>query len=350
MTPEQLSRLFQAFSQADASTTRKFGGTGLGLAITKHFCVMMGGDIQVESAYERGTTFTIRLPAEVRETRPEPVGATENAASARAETTVGTVLVIDDEPLICDLVQRFLIKDGFQVEVAYDGETGLKRARDLHPDAITLDVILAPARSAGVMPGLDGWAVLAALKADPALADIPVILVSIVDDKPQGAALGAADYLTKPIDRDRLAATVRKNVREYRARRMVLIVEDDATTRDMVRRALEKEGWTIVEAENGRVALERVAENRPSLILLDLMMPEIDGFGVVAELRQRADWRTIPVIVMTAKDLTPEDKMRLDGCVAYYFQKGEFNRDELSRQVRELVAARAHPEPAVDNP
>ncbi len=334
MTSEQMARLFQAFAQADASTTRKFGGTGLGLAITRHFCQMMGGDIQVTSALGRGSTFRIRLPAEVQEVRPDPSVSGEPRGAAAPKPIAGRVLVIDDEPLICDLVQRFLAKDDFEVSIAYGGAAGLALARELRPDAITLDVM---------MPEMDGWQVLAELKADPALADIPVIMLTVVTDSGESRARGAADYLVKPIDREHLATTIKNHVRNYRTQRTVLLVEDDATTREMVRRALTKDGWTVVEAENGRVGLTRVAEARPSLILLDLMMPELDGFGFVAELRRHADWQTIPVIVMTAKDLVAEDKTRLGDSIAGYIQKGDFHRDELLQQVRALIKVSAPP-------
>jgi CheY-like chemotaxis protein/nitrogen-specific signal transduction histidine kinase len=205
MTAEQLGRLFEAFSQADASTARNYGGTGLGLAITRRFCRMMGGDVTVESEPGRGSTFTVRLPARVdgvrREAPASAAPAPEPAAPAAA-ATAGTVLVIDDDPAARSLMRRFLSREGFRVVEAPDGEAGLARARESRPDAITLDVL---------MPGMDGWAVLAALKHDPALAGIPVILATVVDEAHLGFALGAAEYLTKPIDRERLAEALRKH-------------------------------------------------------------------------------------------------------------------------------------------
>ena len=323
MTPEQLARLFEAFSQADAATTRKYGGTGLGLALSRRLCRMMGGDVTVESEPGRGSTFTIRLPAvvaEATEQTPEPVTA------VRAAPTVGTVLVIDDEAAIRDLMQRYLAKEGFRVVAAAGGEEGLRLARELRPDAITLDVM---------MPGLDGWAVLTALKADPSVADIPVIMLTIIDDKNLGYALGAADYLTKPIERDRLLAVVRTHRRDH----PVLVVDDDATLRQLLRRMLEPEGYTVVEAENGRVALERLRGVAPSVILLDLMMPEMDGFEFVAEFRRHEPWRGIPIVVITARDLSRDDRERLNGYVQKILQKGAHDRDQLLAEVRDLVVA-----------
>ena len=328
MTAEQMAKLFQPFMQADASTTRQYGGTGLGLTITKRFCQMMGGDITLESEVGKGSTFTIALPAAVGAPTPQLTPQADAKAQAVPEGT-NTVLVIDDDPAVRDLLQRFLNKEGFRVASAAGGEEGLRLASALHPAAITLDVL---------MPGMDGWAVLTALKADPELADIPVIMLTIVDDKNLGYALGAADYLTKPIDRDRLVAVLQK----YGCAQspcLVLVVEDEAATREMLRRTLEKEGWTVREAEHGRVALERVAEHRPDMILLDLLMPEMDGFEFIAELRTHEAWRAIPIVVITAKDLTEEDRQRLDGYVKRILQKGAYNHEALLREVRELVVA-----------
>jgi CheY-like chemotaxis protein len=189
------------------------------------------------------------------------------------------------------------------------------------------------------MPGMDGWAVLAALKSDPKLSEIPVIMLTIVDDQNMGYSLGATEYLTKPIDRDRLAAVLKQHVGEERSR-SVMIVEDDPDTREVTRRILEQDGWSVVEAENGRIGLERLASIRPGLILLDLMMPEMDGFEFVGELRKNADWKSIPVVVVTAKDLTLDDRMRLNGQVRLILQKGSYSREELLRETTALVASR----------
>jgi PAS domain S-box-containing protein len=335
MTEEQMERLFQAFSQAETVITRNYGGTGLGLAISKGFCQMLGGDVYVESESGVGSTFTIRLPAEVFDHRVEVATPLESRFEPVVEGA-STVLVIDDDPTVRDLMKRFLSREGYRVVTATEGKEGLRLAKELHPDAITLDVL---------MPAMDGWAVLTALKADPQLADIPVIMLTIVDDKNIGFTLGASDYFTKPIDRDRLIAVLKKYTRHPS---QVLVVEDDAAMREMLRRMLVKEGWVVTEAENGCAALERIAESRPAFILLDLMMPEMDGFQFVDELRKHKDWCSIPVAVITAKDLTSKERDRLCGCVEKILQKGAYSREELLTEVRDLVASGVGKVTAVD--
>jgi CheY-like chemotaxis protein len=324
MTPEQMSRLFEPFSQAESSTTKKYGGTGLGLAISKRFCELMGGDISVASEPGKGSTFTVRLPEDSAHP-PEPV-----AAAVPGARGAGTVLVIDDDPAARNITRRVLSREGYGVVEAADGETGLRLAKELHPDLITLDIL---------MPGMDGWTVLAGLKADPALTAIPVILQTIVEDRNMGFALGASEYLTKPIDRKRLAALVKRYVPSPTAG-PVLVVEDDAPTRALLGRALTKAGWIVAEAENGRVALQRIEESRPALVLLDLMMPEMDGFEFLDVLRRDENRRGIPVVVITAKTLTDADRRRLNGGVERVVQKHALDAEALLAEVRAVVGAR----------
>ncbi len=228
------------------------------------------------------------------------------------------------------MMQRLLGEDGFNVVTANSGDEGLMLARELKPCAITLDVI---------MPSMDGWAVLSALKHDPELMDIPVIMMTIVDDKNMGYALGATDYLVKPLDKERLKS-VMERYRRGNTDSRVLLVEDDAATRDMTRRMLEKEGWLVASAENGKAGLEQVAKNPPELILLDLMMPEMDGFQFVAALEKNEGWRSIPILVVTAKDLTEDDRRRLNGHVERIMQKGAYQREDLLKNVRDLILSR----------
>ncbi|MCB0213072.1 MAG: response regulator, partial [Anaerolineae bacterium] len=321
------------------STTRKYGGTGLGLAISRRFCQMMGGMIFVESETDKGSVFTIQLPARVDSPDIKmvmPPDANRHVESSRVIVPgdPNVVLVIDDDASVRDLMQRFLSREGFGVVTASAGDIGIQLARELKPVAITLDVM---------MPGLDGWAVLTRLKSDPELADIPVVMLTMVDDKNIGYALGASDYLTKPIDRDRLIKTLQR----YRCLQppcSILVVEDDDATREMVRRTLEKERWIVHEAENGRIGIEQMENNRPELVLLDLMMPEVDGFQFITEMRRNPDWQSIPVVVITALDLTLEERLQLSGRVEQILQKGAYSQEALLQQVSNLVAQYVSPE------
>ena len=325
IAPEQLPGLFQAFSQARSSTARDYGGTGLGLAITRHFCRLLGGDVAVESTPGKGSTFTLILPAVCPAATPE---VARSSAPARRADALGTVLIIDDEEPAHELLEREFAGAGYHVLHAAGGREGLELAKQARPDVITLDII---------MPDLDGWSVLKALKADPELCDIPVVLVTIMGDRDLGFALGAADYITKPLDRELLMRAVGRHVHGG-TRAQVLVVDDDPKTRDMLRRTLQKAGWTVVEAANGCEALEALERAKPALVLLDLLMPDMDGFEVLERLNGDATWREVPVIIVTAKDLTPDDVDRLNGRVAKVLQKGAYQRRDLVRDVHAMIA------------
>ncbi|OQY52685.1 MAG: response regulator [Candidatus Parabeggiatoa sp. nov. 2] len=330
MNEAQIQNLFQAFTQADPTTTRKYGGTGLGLVITKRFTEMMGGTISVESELGQGSTFRIRLPAKVvTNTTSTPEAAkTDTTSNERQSQEQSRVLVIDDDPSVRDLFKNYLIKQGYQVAVASGGDEGLRLARQLHPNAITLDVM---------MPGMDGWMVLSALKTDPALTDIPVIMASMIEDKQLGYSLGAADYLIKPIDSEQLAAVLNKYHINNQAFHHLMIIEDEPTTRQMIETMLEKAGWYVVTAENGRIGLEKVGKKQPDLILLDLMMPEMDGFEFLVHLREHENWRNIPVVVLTAKEITNKERETLNNYVQTVFQKGHYHKDKLLKEIRDLL-------------
>ncbi len=340
MSAEQILRLFQAFTQADASTTRKYGGTGLGLTITRRFCQMMGGDVSVASVPGEGSAFTMKVRANIPEPPPEASGESvpdESVEIGEKKATPpepGTcVLVIDDDAVQRDLMRRFLEREGFPAETADGGEEGLRLARRLRPIAITLDVM---------MPGMDGWSVLAALKADPDLRDTPVIMLTMVDDQRRGYAMGATEYATKPVDRAHLTRVLQR----YACPEppcTVLLVEDDGPTRAVVGAMLRKDGWAVVEASNGVEALRRVEERTPNLILLDLMMPEMDGFEFAETLRRNEAWHDIPIVVMTAMDVGPEERQRLNGQVQSVVQKSGQSIEALLRQVRDMVVACARP-------
>jgi len=329
MTEEQQGKLFQAFSQADSSTAARFGGTGLGLAITRHFCRMMGGEVRVHSAPCKGSKFTISLPRHVEEKKPEPkVGGAATVLSVTPHTAgVPMVVVIDDDPAVQDLLKRFLEKNGFKVECASNGQEGVELVKRVQPNAVTLDVL---------MPEMDGWAVLSVLKADSGTADILVIMTTTTENRELGYALGVVEYLTKPVDRERLLSCLNKL--RLDGPQPVLVVEDDANMRQLMRRILEKDGWAVAEAENGLIGLEQVARRMPQVILLDLMMPVMDGFEFVHELRKKEEWRGIPVVVVTSRDNTEEDRAKLSGDVQRILQKGSYTSEQLMQEIRAIVS------------
>jgi signal transduction histidine kinase/CheY-like chemotaxis protein len=327
MTEEQVGRLFQEFMQADASTTREFGGTGLGLAITRKLAELMGGDIRVASTQGKGSTFTVRLPVDTAAADLAPAVPASSGTGTLPKGARGTVLVIDDDQTARELMTAHLVEQGFTVETASSGIEGLKKARELRPTAITLDIM---------MPDIDGWTVIAAIKGDPDLADIPVIIITIVDEPRRGITLGAAGYLTKPIDRDRLL-DVLAGFRTPGRPGTVLMVEDDEGQRQRVRSILEAQGWTVKEAANGRLALEALAGGVPDIVLLDLMMPEMDGFQVVAALQENPAWRSIPVVVVTALELTAEDRQRLNRGVEHIVSKNASTPADLMARIGALV-------------
>jgi signal transduction histidine kinase/CheY-like chemotaxis protein len=322
MTLDQQTRLFQEFTQGDASTARQYGGTGLGLAITQKLAQMMGGDVTVASEQGRGSVFTVRLPAGADASVDDPVGLRDNELPMG-----GRILVIDDDAVARDLIGDNLKTAGFSVVTAAGGLEGLRLAKELRPTAITLDVM---------MPDLDGWSVLAALRQDAELAEIPVIMVTIMDERRRAAELGAAGYLTKPIDRHTLQRMIGRFQAPARPTR-ILVVEDDELQRARVREWLKGQQWIVQEAANGREALACLQDAKPDLILLDLMMPEMDGFAVVAALQKQEDWRDIPVIVITSLDLDAKDRERLNSGVQSVLVKDTFQPADLIDRVRRLV-------------
>jgi PAS domain S-box-containing protein len=302
MSEEQMGRLFQAFTQADSSTTRNFGGTGLGLTITRHFCSMLGGSIDVKSAPGRGSTFTIRLPDRaVKPVADDDLDLDTSHSTAVHEPSSDTisVLVVDDDPAVHDVLAATLGKEGYQITHARDGIEALNIMRTNPPDIVTLDVM---------MPKLDGWSVLGIMKSEPQLAHIPVIMLTIVDHRNLGFSLGASEYMTKPIDRNRLIALIEKFAATKRDG-VVLVIDDDADVRAMVKTTIESVGMRSIEAANGQTALDWLAANpQPALVLLDLMMPKMDGFEFLDHLRENPEFVDVPVVVLTAKELTDSER------------------------------------------
>jgi CheY-like chemotaxis protein len=341
MTDEQISRLFKPFAQAETTTARDYGGTGLGLAISQRFCELMRGSISVTSQLHAGSRFTVRLPREVPEYVLEeaPPLLTEAKPVAKPSRIVGDlaadlekrpVLVIDDDPAVRDVVTRALLSDGMQVIAASDGEQGLQLARSAHPALIFLDVL---------MPKTDGWSVLSALKADETLRDIPVVMLSILSDAEFGYMLGAADYLTKPVHRDLILSTVEKLQIPGALKRLALVVDDDAATREVIARTLQKAGWETIEACDGQVALQQLQASPlpPQLIMLDLLMPGMNGFEFLLQFNNLKLQPAPSIVILTSLDLTAENRAKLNGQVERILQKGMYSRQELLSEIRRIA-------------
>jgi signal transduction histidine kinase/CheY-like chemotaxis protein len=301
MTEEQLGRLFQAFTQADSSTTRHFGGTGLGLTITKHFCTMLGGSITATSTPGQGSKFTIGLPLNEGQAAPESAdtAVAQSASPEAAAPGAVTVLVVDDDPAVHEVLSNTLSKEGYRVVHAYGGAEALEIMRRERPDIVTLDVM---------MPKIDGWSVLGIMKSEAELAPIPVIMLTIVDDRNLGFSLGASEFMTKPVDRTRLVALIRKLAPAARGG-AVLIVDDDPAVREMLKLSVESAGMQGAEAENGQAALDWLgAHQKPALVLLDIMMPTMDGFEFLQCVRKQPHFQELPIVVLTAKELNERER------------------------------------------
>ena len=321
MTEEQMKKLFMEFSQADSSTTRKYGGTGLGLAISKRFCEMMNGSIGVESIPNSGTTFTVTLPLtlETKGKATAPAVQTTAAAAVVPHTAASTILIIDDDPSVREVLTRTLQKEGYVVCSAGTGDEGLELARKIEPTVIILDVM---------MPQKDGWSLLRELKDDPRLKAIPVVMHTIIDNRNLGFAIGAQDYLIKPVNPDLLVQTMKRYTRSSDALN-ILIIDDDEQQRDMLTRIFAKEGWTMQTADGGRSALSLLAKSVPDVMILDLMMPAMDGFEFLNHVKENDQWSRIPVLILSSMELNKGDIERLSGSVAGILQKQEFDPQQL---------------------
>ncbi|MCP1611885.1 PAS domain S-box-containing protein [Azospirillum lipoferum] len=337
MTPDQVRRLFERFMQADSSTTRRFGGTGLGLAITKAFADMLGGEIAVDTASGKGTSFTLRLPADLRHGRlpgaadADPLRVEEVTPSQAARETI---LIIDDEQAMRELLARFLHREGFGVALAADGQTGLSIARQIRPRAILLDVM---------MPRTDGWSVLSVLKAEPDLADIPVIIISSRREKGLALSLGAADYFTKPVDWQRLHRVLSGLSGQAPGTALVLMEADE--TRTLLAAELGRDGWQIGEAETEEEAFRRLAAAIPTVILLDPVMAGLDGFAFLKALSRNPDWSRIPVIVVAAQEIGRDETEELRGRVQDIIPMAEDGADGVIEELKEAIA-RLRPTPS----
>jgi CheY-like chemotaxis protein len=326
---DKLGNIFEEFTQVDASTTRKVGGTGLGLPISRHFVEMHKGQIWVESSPGKGSTFSFFIP--IRQLGDETEKAADELTGEHKELDgQGKVIVaIDDDPNVISLYQRFLEKQGYQVIGINNSKDVIPQIKQHAPSAILLDVL---------MPDKDGWGVLRELKEESFSKEIPVIICSIVSDKNRGFSLGAADYLTKPIVESELVKALKYLEKQEKEQTKVLVIDDEADDILLIRRILEAQpNYTIIEASNGKEGLELVKSRNPDLIILDLSMPEMDGFTVVEKLKNNEQTRAIPIIIVSAKELTLQERQFLTGQVEVLLQKGLFNEVELLEDVSQAL-------------
>ncbi|HEU4343386.1 MAG TPA: response regulator [Candidatus Binatia bacterium] len=326
IAPEDQQRIFEEFRQAAADSSRKSEGTGLGLALAKKFVELHGGKIRVESAVGRGSTFTFILPLR------QPVVAEASPSSSVTPAAHGElVLVVEDDPLSSKLLSTHLTEEGFRVEFAYDGEIAFNKALSLHPAVITLDILL---------PKVDGWDLLSRFKEHPDTRDIPIIVVSIMDERGKGFALGAADYLVKPVQRDELIAAIkrfRSPTKVSSETPKVLAIDDDPTALELISSILGPVGYRVIKTSNGKDGIELAQTESPDLIILDLLMPEFDGFAVLDYICKHEVIGKIPILILTNKDLTAEEKKQLNGRISYLAQKQEFTREGFVDLVHRLI-------------
>ncbi len=340
ISAEALPRIFKEFQQADNTTTRQYGGTGLGLSISRNLARLLGGDITVDSELGKGSTFTLVIPIQyghrpiAQQVDHEPVPVKQTFSQPRPDSAKKRILVIDDDPDAVYLLQENLNQQEFEIIGAHNGQDGLRAARDQHPHAILLDII---------MPGADGWQVLHDLKADPTTANIPVVMLTIVDNKALGFQLGAAAYLLKPLD----AVEVRETLNQVTGlvstqHKHVLVIDDDPNIADMLRQVLPESNYSLESALDGETGLRLIEAKRPDILLLDLVMPHPDGFEVIERLRENPKTHDLPIIVISAKELTAAESARLKETVSHVMKKqgmeGEKLVDEMNNVLSKLVS------------
>lgn len=324
--------------QVDSSTTRKYGGTGLGLALSRRLAQLIGGEITCTSEVGVGSIFTLTVPRTLSEDRLDQTALATPSTAMPAEPLPSPlepdhvesqiVLVIDDDPAILDLLPRMLAQPNLHFETASDGREGLELATALLPDLIILDVLL---------PELDGWSVLHALKQNPETHTIPVLMLTISPDAQHGLVLGAAGILNKPVDIERVAHEIAATLHSAPAAHDLLLVEDDPDLRGYFRRMLERDGWQVREAEDGPTALALLEQQLPALAIIDLMLPDMDGITLIGAIRTLPGGDTLPILVVTAKDLSTEEQVQLNASVEQVLRKGSFHSDELLRSAQALV-------------
>ena len=326
---ENLDKIFEEFRQIDGSSTREYGGTGLGLAITRRFVKLLGGEIRVESEIGKGSTFIINIPVTLDGVEPLTVLA------SRIDPGRKTILAVDDDPSVIYVLKKYLEGEGYQVVPAHNGAEAIRLAREVKPFAITLDIMI---------PGRDGWEVINELKGDPATEHIPIVVISILDNKSLGFSLGVTEYLTKPVERNTVLNALGR-LMSPRCIGMdctpnVLLVDDDPIHIMAMKAVLADSGYKVTVAPGGKEAIEVLKEATPCAVILDIMMPEVDGFMVLEELKKRKETRDIPVIILTAKDITDDDKKRLNGSIQDIIGKGNFAHEEVLRDLKNIMERR----------
>jgi signal transduction histidine kinase/DNA-binding response OmpR family regulator/HAMP domain-containing protein len=352
---KNLGKVFEEFQQIDSSSARKYKGTGLGLPIARNYARLLGGDLTVKSEFGKGSTFTLVIPPEFPKDRlprpsgevapPKAVQAAPPAAvlPATAPAAVPAVaplptkpsdsgagiliLCIDDDPEVIDLLTRYLVPEGYSVRSASSGDEGIKLAEELHPTAITLDIM---------MPGKDGWQVLRELKANPKTKDIPVIIHSIIENRPLALSLGALEVITKPSDARQVLSVVDRACRSKS--QPILIVDDDQDFADALKRMLQAEGYEAMAVYSGGEALKIIEQVNPSLLFLDLLMPGIDGFAIVNQLRAQERWSDLPIVILSAADIPLDRRQNLNELIQEFIDKGRFTEETISSTIKKVIA------------